>query len=207
MSCFYRFIRGVAKVVLTPLFRVKIIGLENVPQNGGVILCANHTSLTDPIFLTINIKRQIHFMGKAELFGNFFTKWFFNKLGAFAVKRGKGDTGAIKTGEDVIKNGGMMGIFPEGTRYLEGAPRKAKAGVAMIAASTKADILPVSIFREGKIHLFSKTTIRLARLSHLKNLNLTAKKALKKAPFAMPASLLWKELQRCGRWVIENFSS
>lgn len=196
MSCFYRFIRGVAKVVLTPLFRVKIIGLENVPQNGGVILCANHTSLTDPIFLAINIKRQIHFMGKAELFGNFFTKWFFNKLGAFAVKRGKGDTGAIKTGEDVIKNGGMMGIFPEGTRYLEGAPRKAKAGVAMIAASTKADILPVSIFREGKIHLFSKTTIRFGEVIPFEELKLNSEEGAKKSSLRYASELIMERITK-----------
>jgi len=196
MSCFYRFIRGVAKVVLTPLFRVKIIGLENVPQNGGVILCANHTSLTDPIFLAINIKRQIHFMGKAELFGNFFTKWFFNKLGAFAVKRGQGDTGAIKTGEDVIKNGGMMGIFPEGTRYLEGAPRKAKAGVAMIAASTKADILPVSIFREGKIHLFSKTTIRFGEVIPFEELKLNSEEGAKKSSLRYASELIMERITK-----------
>lgn len=196
MSCFYRFIRGVAKVVLTPLFRVKIIGLENVPQNGGVILCANHTSLTDPIFLAINIKRQIHFMGKAELFGNFFTKWFFNKLGAFAVKRGQGDTGAIKTGEDVINSGGMMGIFPEGTRYLEGAPRKAKAGVAMIAASTKADILPVSIFREGKIHLFSKTTIRFGEVIPFEKLKLNSEEGAKKSSLRYASELIMERITK-----------
>ena len=196
MSCFYRFIRGVAKVVLTPLFRVKIIGLENVPQNGGVILCANHTSLTDPIFLAINIKRQIHFMGKAELFGNFFTKWFFNKLGAFAVKRGQGDTGAIRNGEDVIKSGGMMGIFPEGTRYLEGAPRKAKAGVAMIATSTKADILPVSIFREGKIHLFSKTTIRFGEVIPFEELKLNSEEGAKKSSLRYASELIMERITK-----------
>ncbi len=196
MSGFYRFIRGVAKVIFTPLFRVKIIGLENVPSNGGIIMCANHTSLTDPIFLAINIKRQIHFMGKAELFGNFFTKWFFNKLGAFAVKRGQGDTGAIKTGEDVIISGGMMGIFPEGTRYLEGAPRKAKAGVAMIAASTKADVLPVSIFREGKIHLFSKTTIRFGEIIPFEELKLSSDEGVKKSSLRYASELIMERITK-----------
>lgn len=196
MSGFYRFVRGVAKVIFTPLFRVKIIGLENVPQNGGVIMCANHTSLTDPIFLAINIKRQIHFMGKAELFGNCFTKWFFNKLGSFAVKRGQGDTGAIRTGEDVINSGGMMGIFPEGTRYLEGAPRKAKAGVAMIAASTKADILPVSIFREGKIHLFSKTTIRFGEVIPFEELKLNSEEGAKKSSLRYASELIMDRITK-----------
>ena len=194
MTPFYRLIRGIAKVIFTPLFRVKIIGIENVPKSGGVIMCANHTSLTDPIFLAINIKRQIHFMGKAELFSNFFTKWFFNSLGSFAVKRGQGDTAAIRSGEDVIKNGGIMGIFPEGTRYLEGAPRKAKSGVAMIAASTKADILPVSIFREGKIRLFSKTTIRFGEVIPFEELKLDVQDGAKKSSLRYAIELIMKRI-------------
>lgn len=196
MTAFYRFIRGVAKVIFTPLFKVKIIGIENVPKSGGVIMCANHTSLTDPIFLAINVKRQVHFMGKAELFGNFFTKWFFNKLGSFAVKRGQGDTSAIRTGEDMIKSGGMMGIFPEGTRYLEGAPRKAKAGVAMIAASTGADILPVSIFREGKIRLFSKTTIRFGEVIPFAELKLDAEDGAKKSSLRYASELIMERITK-----------
>ena len=196
MSGFYRFIRGIAKIIFTPLFRVKIIGMENVPKSGGVIMCANHTSLTDPIFLAINLKRQIHFMGKVELFNNFFTKWFFNKLGSFAVKRGQGDTGAIRTGEDVIKNGGVMGIFPEGTRFVEGPPRKAKAGAAMIAASTKADVLPVSIYRNGKARLFSKTTIRFGEVIPFSDLKLDANDGAKKSSLRYASELIMERITK-----------
>ncbi len=164
MSAFYR----VIKIIITPIFRwllpVKIVGLENLPKEGGFILASNHTSISDPIFMIANFKRQVHFMAKAELFKNWLFRAVLTRLGAFAVERGKGDMSAIRHAEELIRDGKILGIFPEGTRYAEGAPRKAKSGVAYIAMDTKSDILPVSVYREGKYKIFKKTTIRIGEL-------------------------------------------
>lgn len=146
------------------LFRIKVVGIENIPTNKGFIMASNHTSMTDPVFIAINFKRQIYFMGKAELFKFPPFALLFRKLGVFAVHRGKGDKTAINTAESLVKDGKILGIFPEGTRYLTGAPRKAKSGIAYIAMDTKSDILPVSIYREGKLRLFGKTTVRIGSL-------------------------------------------
>lgn len=160
MKPFYKVLVTLIGPVFKLLFRIKAVGHENIPADRGFILAANHTSLTDPIFLAIKCKRQIFFMAKAELFKFSPFGWLIKKLGVFPVDRGKGDTGAITTAQNLVKEGKVLGIFPEGTRYLTGAPRKAKSGVAYIAMDTKSDILPVSIYREGKIRLFSKTVIR-----------------------------------------------
>lgn len=164
MSLFYRF----ARMILTPIFiwisPVKIIGKENIPPNEPFIVCSNHTSMSDPMFLIPTFKRQIFFMAKIELFKNPIIRFVFNLMGIFGVDRGKGDMNAIHTAEDIINGGKILGIYPEGTRYKEGPPRKAKSGVAYIAMSTKADILPVSVYREGSYKFFKKTTIRIGHI-------------------------------------------
>ena len=103
-------------------------------------------------------------MSKAELFKVGLFRVVLNAVGAFAVDRGKGDMNAINKARSLVKEGKIIGIYPEGTRYPEGAPRKAKSGIAYIAMDTKADILPVSVYREGKYNLFKKTTIRIGKL-------------------------------------------
>lgn len=160
MKPFYKF----AKVVIHPVFRwllpVKFIGFEKIDKEGGYIVCANHTSMSDPFFLISIFKRQINFMAKGELFKIPVVRGVLRACGVFAVERGSGDMSAIHTAEKIVEEGHILGIFPEGTRHKTGAPHKAKSGIAYVALETKADILPVSIYREGKFNIFRKTTIR-----------------------------------------------
>jgi len=99
-------------------------------------------------------------MGKEELFHNKILGGFFKAMGAFSVRRGSGGTEAIDTAVNIIKQNKIMGIFPEGTRSKDGIPKKAKSGVAVIVSKTGSKVVPVSIYREGKLHLFCKVTIR-----------------------------------------------
>lgn len=160
MSTFYKVIRAIAYPIIRLVFRIKPVGLEKMPKEGGLILCCNHTSFTDVAFLIIICRRQIYFMAKSELFKNRFVNWLFTKMGAFAVQRGSGGAEAIEHAVKLINEGKVMGIFPEGTRSRDGTPKAAKSGVAVIAAKTKAPILPVAIYRKGKIAPFRKNTIR-----------------------------------------------
>lgn len=164
MSPFYKF----AKAILYPIFKlllpVKYIGNENIPKDGAYIVCANHTSMSDPFFLVVNFNKQIHFMAKAELFKVSILRRVLHAAGAFDVNRGKGDMNAIEHAQQIIKDNKILGIFPEGTRYKFGPPRRAKSGIAYIAMNTHANILPVSIYREGKFSFFRKTTIRIGEL-------------------------------------------
>lgn len=164
MSPFYKF----ARAVIYPFFRwllpVRIIGTENIPKENSYILCANHTSMTDPFFMVTVFNKQIHFMAKAELFKIPVIKSVLSAAGVFAVDRGKGDMNAIHHAESILSEGKILGIFPEGTRYKTGSPRKAKSGIAYIAMNTKSDILPVSVYRDGAFNIFKKTTIRIGGL-------------------------------------------
>ena len=164
MNPFYKIARGIVYPFVRLLFNIKVKGIENFPLDKPFILAPNHTSLSDPVFLAIICKKQLHFMAKIEVFRTPVLKHIAKWAGAFAVDRGKGDTGALDTARDIIRQNKILGIFPEGKRYFEGAPRMAKSGVAHIVMDMKTDILPVSIYREGKCRLFSKTTIRFGKM-------------------------------------------
>jgi len=164
MNLFYRIARGIIYPFVRFLFNIKVIGLENFPLDRPFILAPNHISLSDPIFLAVICKKQIHFMSKMELFKIPVLKQIITWAGAFAVDRGKGDVGALNHARSLIAKKKVLGIFPEGKRYKTGAPRMAKSGVAHIALDMKADILPVSLYREGKFCIFKKTTIRFGKI-------------------------------------------
>jgi 1-acyl-sn-glycerol-3-phosphate acyltransferase len=142
---FYSFAKGVVKSVLTPLYRVKVIGIEQFPQEGGVLLCANHISNLDPPILGITAPRPIHFMAKEELFRVPILKNLVNHLHAFPVKRGMSDRQALRTGLDVLKQGHVLGIFPEGTRSKDGKLKKGLPGVGFFALRTNAAVVPCAI--------------------------------------------------------------
>ncbi len=164
MKPVYKIGRGIVFPVFKWLLPVKFVGFEDMKKSGGYILCANHTSMSDPLFMAVIFKRQINFMAKAELFKIPVLSQILKAAGVFAVERGHGDMTAIERAETIIKRGHILGIFPEGTRHKEGAPHKAKSGIAYIAMHTKADILPISFYREGKFNIFKKTTVRCGKV-------------------------------------------
>ena len=148
------------------LYRMNIIGAEHIPQNGKMILCSNHRSTMDPIFLGISVKqRQIYYMAKEELFLNhgIVVGNFLRALGAFPVKRDCSDMKALKTAITILEQGGLLGIFPQGGIVQYGVPFKPKSGVAMIAYHAKAPVIPISIYTNGNIKLFKPVTIRFGK--------------------------------------------
>lgn len=151
----------IVRVIACVLFPYKSRGKENVPAEGGYVLCCNHVSMLDPVHLILGQKRHIYFMAKKELFPNAFTRWLFSTvLGAFAVDRDGSDKDAIVHAINLVKNGHIMGIFPEGTRSKDGKLGRVKAGAAMIAARTGAEVIPCCVLRKDmKLRLFSKTTV------------------------------------------------
>lgn len=143
--------------------RVKVIGKDNIPSAGEkTVLCCNHISNWDPVLLEIaQPKRHIHFMAKAELFKNPLFAWLLGKqFGAFAVHRGTGDTGAIDTAKQLVCDGKIMGIFPEGTRSRDGQLLRAKSGASLIVAQTGATVLPVAIVaKQQKVRPLRRTLV------------------------------------------------
>lgn len=159
----------IAKFLFSPflsfIYKIKIIGLENVPASGRVVLCSNHISNMDPVLLAIAIKRQIFFMAKEELFKNKFLSKLIKSLGGFPIKRGNRDISAIKIAQDILRNGNILGIFIEGTRSKTGELLKPKPGAIILAKSTFSKIVPICIKPENckKLKMFKRVTIIIGK--------------------------------------------
>ena len=133
------------------LFKVRVEGLENVPESGGVILASNHLSVSDSFFLPLVLKRRVTFVAKAEYFEQKRTAWFFKLMGQIPVKRGGGTAAAraLDSARDVIEAGGVFGIYPEGTRTRTGRLHRGHTGVARLALQCNAPMVPI-IFTSPK---------------------------------------------------------
>jgi 1-acyl-sn-glycerol-3-phosphate acyltransferase len=159
----YHAVAIVSWPVLRGLYRLEASGLERLPPEGGFVLAANHTSSLDPWPLGIPLwpKRQLHFMGKVELFNPVLGP-LLRAGGAFPVRRGEGDIEAIETAVRICKEGGIVAMFPEGTRQVKGLRKKfehrPRTGSARIALAARVPLVPAAI----------KGTDRLSRLPKLK---------------------------------------
>lgn len=157
-----RVLLTILRPIIYLLFPYKMIGRNNIPSDDQpYVVCCNHISMVDPVFLLLAFKRPVYFMAKEELFKNRFAGWFWRTFfGVFPVGRGKGDSGAVTTSIDILENGGLLGIFPEGTRSKDGTLGPAKSGTALIVAKTQALVFPCAVFaKNGRVRLFHKTTV------------------------------------------------
>jgi 1-acyl-sn-glycerol-3-phosphate acyltransferase len=157
-SMLYRIIKFILGPFFKILYRIRVEGRENLPEGGPLIVCANHSSLVDPIILAIVMPYRIYCMAKAELFNNKLFGSFLRALGVFPVKRGEADIKSIKTSLKLLKENKVMGIFPEGTRNKTGE-LMAEAGVSMIAIRAQVPVLPIAIVTSYKF--FKPTVVRI----------------------------------------------
>ncbi len=125
----------VLKIVLTPvlrsLFRVHAEGTQTCPARGPAILASNHQSFIDSVFLPLVVRRRVTFVAKAEYFESWKTAWFFRAVGMIPLKRGGGSASerALAAAREVLMSGGVLGIYPEGTRSPDGRLYKGHTGV------------------------------------------------------------------------------
>lgn len=171
----YLFFRRLLFPVGKLLFRLRFEGTENIPKTGPVIICSNHRSILDPYFVALPVPRQIRFMAKSELFEDHgrFARWLLYVLGAFPVKRDKGDVESVRTAVQILKEGGAVGIFPQGHCVFDNAPFRPKAGSILIAAKAEAPVLPACVFCEGRVRPFRRVTIRFGELFPFRDLNVS----------------------------------
>jgi 1-acyl-sn-glycerol-3-phosphate acyltransferase len=156
---FYWFLkRIVLGPVLRLIFRPYVIGLENVPEEGGAILASNHLSFSDSIFLPLVIERRVTFLAKADYFTGRglkgrLTAGFFRGVGQLPVDRsgGQASEAALNAGLKVLRRGELLGIYPEGTRSPDGRLYRGKTGVARMSLEAGVPVLPVAMIDTEKI--------------------------------------------------------
>lgn len=158
MSKFYRFIYRVLWVLMKLFFPWKCEGEEKLPDLGGFVMCANHTSFLDPVLVLLSAtnRRQIHVMAKAELFKIPVLNLVLKKLEMIPVKRGKSDITAVKESLRVLRNGAPLLIFPEGTRVKEGERIEGRPGAVVMAARANVPIVPVYIAERKRVFRTTK---------------------------------------------------
>lgn len=149
----------------------KVTGEENIPDEGGFILCANHVHMRDPLFLAVRLpKRHFTFLAKAELFKNPILGFLIGDkgLGAIPINRGHSDLGAIREALKTIANGHGLGIFPQGTRSRDNTPTPMLTGTALIAIRANVPVLPVYI--DAPYRRFHHVDIRVGKPIDLSDL-------------------------------------
>lgn len=142
----YTIARGIAAIIYRGFFGAKARGMENYPQDENCIILGNHFSAWDPItiarYYTIS---EVHFLSKASLFRNPLLSWLLRTLHAIPVRRGETDMAAMRSAMQVIRDGHVLGIFPEGTRQAGDKVRQIETGVAVMALKSEAPLVPVLV--------------------------------------------------------------
>ena len=147
----------VLKLILTPIlrvmFRVRTEGTHHVPRKGAVILASNHRSFIDSVFLPLVVRRRVTFVAKAEYFESWKTAWFFRAVGMIPLKRGGGSASerALAAAREVLESGGVLGIYPEGTRSPDGRLYKGHTGAARLSMQCNAPVVPVAQFGTSEV--------------------------------------------------------
>jgi len=137
--------RSILKALFKIFFRLKIIGSENCPENGPLIVAPNHASFLDPLIAGFAVPRELNFMARNSLFRNKIFGRILTAVNAFPLKRKGADVGAMRLAIDKLCHGKAVLIFPEGTRSKDGRLGIPGAGIGLLAASSGASILPCYI--------------------------------------------------------------
>lgn len=155
---FYDFARAVTGAWCYGPLRMRVVGTENVPRTGPLIVACNHISYVDPVALGVALPRRVWYMAKVELFRIPVLGPTIAALGAYPVDRGKGDVAAIRGSLRVLKEGKAVGIFPEGTRNLHG-DAVVHTGVALLASLAGAPVLPAFVRGGDYAKRFGKLSV------------------------------------------------
>ncbi|NLY74288.1 MAG: 1-acyl-sn-glycerol-3-phosphate acyltransferase [Firmicutes bacterium] len=150
---FYQFCKILFQLLLKLLCRYRVIGKENFPRSGPVIVASNHLSNWDPLMIGVAMPRQIFFVAKEELFRIPLVSALIKAWGAIPIKRGRGDRDALSKSLDLLKHNHAVGIFIEGKRNL-GNPEtmlKPQPGAAMLALKSGAPVVPVALINTNRI--------------------------------------------------------
>lgn len=163
---FYGFARVVVGALFRVLYRIRVVGRENEPQEGAYLSIANHISFLDPIFVAIALRRKQRFIAKQELTSHAALRLVFRVFNVLTVQEGEGNLATFRAAIGTLREGRCIGLFPQGRRIPreDPLPSQAMGGLMVIANGAKAEILPVSIMTKGnKPRLFRRITVVIGK--------------------------------------------
>jgi len=164
----YAFARIVLTLPTLLIYRVRAVGVENVPRQGALVLAPNHFSQMDHFFAGLYLRRRIRFMAKSQMFGPPVLTYVYKHGGVFPVRRGQHDEEAFKTAYELIDQGEMLLVYAEGGRSRSQELGEPKPGIGRIALESGAPIVPVAIHGSARVRRwkrlrFPKVTVEFGR--------------------------------------------
>jgi len=152
----YTFVRIVLTLPTILLYRVRAIGLENVPREGALVLAPNHFSQMDHFFAGVYLRRKVRFMAKSQIFGPPLLTYVFKHGGVFPVRRGHRDEEAFETVRQLLDQGEMLLVYAEGGRSRSGELGEPKAGIGRIALESGVPVVPVAIHGSQRVRRWKR---------------------------------------------------
>ncbi len=189
-NAFYWTARAIVKALCWILFPMKVVGADKVPSDGPVLICCNHVSFMDAIYLACALRRRVTYLAKKELFKNGFLRWALLSLGMVPVDRGASDIQAMRVCMDVLKEGRLLGIFPQGHRYKDDDHHELQNGAAMMALRARPVVVAAHVSSAAK--LFRRVTVRFSDPVDLSDIARVNAEALNTASLRI-AGAIWQE--------------
>jgi 1-acyl-sn-glycerol-3-phosphate acyltransferase len=152
----YTFVRMILSLPTLLIYRVRAIGVENVPKDGALILAPNHFSQMDHFFIGLYLRRKVRFMAKSQMFGPPILTYVYKHGGVFPVRRGHHDEEAIKTATTILEQGEMLLVYAEGGRSRSGKLKEVKPGIGRIALESGAPVVPVAVHGSEKVRRWKR---------------------------------------------------
>lgn len=153
------------------IFRPWVKGLDNIPTEGPAILASNHMSFSDSVFIPVAVPRQVRFLAKNDYWkgkgmAGVWNRWFFTVSGQIPMDRsgGQASQNSLAAGEQALRDGHLLGIYPEGTRSPDGKLYRGKVGVAKLALNAQVPVIPIALIGTANVQPIDKIIPRVARV-------------------------------------------
>jgi 1-acyl-sn-glycerol-3-phosphate acyltransferase len=191
----YALVRGIVSPLFRLYFRMHVSGVEHIPRDGAAIVAPNHKSFWDSFFVAVCTRRHVRFMAKTELIQARYGRLLV-RLGAFPVRRGQADEDALETARTILRQGGLLALFPEGTRVRDpdelGHPRR---GAGRLALETGAPLVPCAITGTEKIFRGGFPVPRRVQVAFSEPIPVSDLAATPESATTLIADTLWPEVE------------
>jgi 1-acyl-sn-glycerol-3-phosphate acyltransferase len=214
----YWVFKAILKPPLRALYRIRPDGLENVPKKGPAIIAANHVSFLDSFFIPLVVKRRkVTYLAKADYFKSWKTSWFFKSAGQISCERSGGSKSqqSLEIALDVLKQGDLLGIYPEGTRSPDGRLYRGRTGIARLALAAGVPVIPTGLIgtdvvmpKEAKLPKFTGHTEVKVRFG--KPLDFSRFAGRERDRFALRSvtdEIMYEIMQLSGQEYVEEYAS